>query len=132
MRTEEFGEEFRLGLAQLRKLFGGVGHRAVVLAELLTDRRVTRRRSVPVGTEGLGQRFGPVLGGRGLDRLAVRVRVGGDPGAGEGRDRVLAAPCSPIHRRASTASLSYDWSKASRPQSVRANTLAGRPRVRAP
>jgi len=41
--------------------------------------------------QGLGQRFGPFFGGRGLDGRAVGTGLGGDPGAGEGGDGFLAS-----------------------------------------
>lgn len=50
-----------------------------------------RGSSVPVLAQGLGQRFRALLGGDGLDGRAVRARLGGDPGAGEGGDRLLPA-----------------------------------------
>ncbi len=62
MGAEQLGEELCLRLAQLRELLGDMGDRAVVLAELLTDRCATRRSSVPVRAQGLGQRFRAVLG----------------------------------------------------------------------
>lgn len=94
MRTEQLGEKFRLRLAQLRKLLCDMGDRAVVLAQLLALLGVgcvPRGSSVPVRAQGPGQRFGALLGRGGLDRLAVRARLGGDPGAGEGGDRLLPA-----------------------------------------
>ena len=88
------GEDLGLRLAQLRELLGDMGDRAVVLAELLADRCAARRSSVPVRGQGLGQGFGALLGGGGLDGRAVRLGLRGDPGAGEGGDapRPLAAP----------------------------------------
>ncbi|MFD6726537.1 aminoglycoside N(3)-acetyltransferase [Streptomyces sp. NPDC060131] len=94
MRTEQLGEKFRLRLAQLRELLRDVGDRAVVLAQLLALLGVgcaPRGSSVPVLAQGLGQRFRALLGGDGLDGRAVRARLGGDPGAGEGGDRLLPA-----------------------------------------
>lgn len=135
MRTEQLGEKFRLRLAELRKPLGGVGDRAVVLAQLLTLLRVggtARGGSVPVRGERPGQGLGALLGAA----AATASRYEPAWAAIRARANAAIAPSppsrSPIHRRASTASSSYDWSKASRPQSVRAKTLAGRPRVRAP
>jgi hypothetical protein len=38
VHAEQAGEQLGLHLAQLRELLGHVGHRAVVLAQLLTQR----------------------------------------------------------------------------------------------
>jgi len=65
--AEQSPEHLRLGLAQLGELGRDVGDRAVVLAELFADRRAARRSSVPVRAQGLGQGFGALLGGGGLD-----------------------------------------------------------------
>lgn len=135
MRTEQLGEKFRLRLAQLRELLRDVGDRAVVLAQLLALLGWGALRAVAAypsslralasasarfsaGTDSTAARYAP-------DWAAIRARA---------KAAIACSPpsCSAIQRRASAASLSYDWSKASRPQSVSAKTLAGRPRVRAP
>ena len=83
-----------LGLAQLRELVGDVGHRAVVLAELLADRcagarpwRRTRRR-----VRAVGQRLGRApSAGRGR-RSAVAVARARRPGRGRRRRPPPAPP----------------------------------------
>ncbi len=131
MGAEQLGEDLGLRLAQLRELLGDMSDRAVVLAELLADRCATRCSSVPVRTQGLGQRFGALLRRGGLDGPAVRLGLGGHPGAGERDDRLVPALArrDPAHRV--RGELVVGLVEGVRPQSVRANTLAGRPRVRA-
>lgn len=74
MRTEEVRESFRLGLAQLRELSSHVGHRAVVLAQLLAHADVTCRRSVALPGQRGRKGLGPVSGcGLGHDRRPVPV-----------------------------------------------------------
>lgn len=91
MGSQQLREDLGLRLAQLRELLGDVRYGAVVLAELLADRCAARRGSVPVRAQGLGQGLRPLLGGGGLDRLAVRAGLLGDPRAGEGDDRLVPA-----------------------------------------
>lgn len=78
MGPQEAGEELRLRLAQLRVLLGDMCDRTVVLTQLFTllrARRATRRSSVPVGGQGLGQRLRPGFRLRGLDGRAIGGRL---------------------------------------------------------
>jgi len=61
------GEGFGFGLAQLRKLLGDMCDRAVVLAELLAERRRERRGDIAVVAQCRGQR---------LRRGRLRIGVG--------------------------------------------------------
>ena len=57
MATEEFTDHFCLRLAQLWELMCDVGDRAVLLAQLLTDRPLPHRRFVTT----LGERLSECL-----------------------------------------------------------------------
>ena len=63
-RTQKFGEQLGLGLTHLREGLGHLGHRAVVLADLLANGSRNRRGGVAIGGQGLCQR---------LDRISLGV-----------------------------------------------------------
>jgi len=90
MSAEQSPEHLGLGLAQLRKVGGDVGDRAVMLADLHAGARLLRRRCVTVGAQDVSQ----------FCRTPIRRRLcqcGGvplfdnlDPLACEARDRSIA------------------------------------------
>ena len=91
MYPKQPGERSSLHLAELGKSLGDMGHRAVVLTELLTDRRRQCRCDVAI----LGQGSGESLHRRAVwcrvrDPLLVALLALGDPRLCEPRDRFRA------------------------------------------
>ena len=129
VRADQARDHLGLGLAQLGELGGDVRHRAVVLAQLPAGRDRRRRGSVALGGQRLGERLGPASG----SSPASPWRPGSAPPARRpGRPRTPATASPPfweIQRSAAVARSSYVCGpQRTRPASVSAKTLAGRPR----
>ena len=71
--AEQPRERLGLGLAQLRELGGHVGHRAVVLAELVAGRRRLEGGGVPVRAQRVGEGLDALVGRCGVDADGVAV-----------------------------------------------------------
>ena len=139
-RPEHPADRRGLGLAQLGELVGHVGDGAVLLAELVRRRSRPSDRGARSRTEAdvarVGEHGAPApsagvgSGRRSSTAAAKPVLDEGHPPVGEGADGVVAGRSRPGSGAPARARSSYCWSKRSRPLSVIANTLAGRPRPR--
>ena len=99
--AEQSGEDLGLGLAQLRELGRDVRDRAVVLAQLVADRRGRDRRGVAVVAQRLGQHLGAIARAPALgSELAVAGLELGGAAAGELGDRVVAGRLAQEAQRA--------------------------------
>ncbi len=98
--SEQAGEDLGLGLAQLRELGGDVGDRAVVLAQLVADRRAAHRGGVAVLAQRLGEHLGASSGSAASSTVAVAVLELGGAAAGELGDGFGAARLAQEAQRA--------------------------------